>query len=234
MDKIRVALPPVEKGRLIVRPNRFLAQVEVNGQEVSAHVADPGRLKELLYPGAEVYVSAADSQNRKTAYDLRLASSPTGLVSMDSRVPNMLAAKALSASAWPKFAFYEQVKSEPRYKNSRFDFLLRGKNSPDCFIEVKGCTLVENKEALFPDAPTVRGTRQLGQLAELAEAGFRVAVIFIIQRQDAIYFRAHPDLDPSFSAALQRVYGAGATVLAFRCSVTTTEIALDSQVPVCF
>lgn len=230
MTSIGITLPPLKRGRLIARPNRFLAQVDVEGKELLAHVADPGRLKELLFPGAKVYVSAAANPNRKTAFDLKLVDGPEGLVSVDSGVPNRLAKLALESGFWPLFTGYDSVKAEPRYKHSRFDFLLQGKNKPDCYIEVKGCTLVEDGVALFPDAPTSRGTRQLRELTELVSQGARAAVIFIIQRQDAVLFRPHTKMDPDFSYALYEAQAAGVEVFAYRCVVTKTAILLDIPV----
>ncbi|MGI6130141.1 MAG: DNA/RNA nuclease SfsA [bacterium] len=232
MTSISITLPSLKKGHLIVRPNRFLAHVDVEGREILAHVADPGRLNELLFPGAEVYVSAATNPNRKTAFDLKLVQGSRGLVSVDSGMPNRLAKIALEAGVWPAFTGYDNIKSEPRYKNSRFDFLLHGHDKPDCYLEVKGCTLVEDGVALFPDAPTARGTRQVGELTELVGQGARAAVIFIIQRQDVVLFRPHTKMDPAFSRTLYEAQAAGVEVLAYRCSVTQTEIRLDTTVEI--
>lgn len=230
MTPINITLPPLKKGCLIARPNRFLAQIDLKGKEILAHVADPGRLKELLFPGAEVYVAAAANPNRKTAFDLKLVKGQEVLVSVDSGVPNRLAKLALHAGAWPTFKGYDSIKAEPRYNRSRFDFLLQGQDKPDCYIEVKGCTLVEDGVALFPDAPTLRGARQVGELTELMGQGARAAVIFIIQRQDAVLFRPHTQMDSAFSQALYQAQAAGVEVLAYRCSVTETEIGLDMPV----
>ncbi len=232
MTEIGITLPLLKEGRLIARPNRFLAQVDLEGTEILAHVADPGRLKELLFPGAKVYVSAAANPNRKTAFDLKLVQGQGVLVSVDSGVPNRIAKLALEAGAWPDFTGYDSIKTEPRYKRSRFDFLLQGQDKPDCYIEVKGCTLVEDGLALFPDAPTSRGTRQIGELIELVGQGAQAAVIFIIQRQDAVSFRPHTKMDPAFSQVLYEAQAAGVKVLAFRCSVTETEICLDAPVEI--
>lgn len=232
MDNIAVSLPPLKKGRLIDRPNRFLACVDLAGTEVRAHVADPGRLKDLLVPGAVVYVSPAARSGRSTAFDLRLVEGPQGLVSVDSRVPNRLVAQALAARAWPQFAAYGSVKAEPRTAGGRFDFLLQGAGQPDCYIEVKGCTLVEEGIALFPDAPTERGARHVRELMELVRSGRRAAVIFIIQRADATGFRPHEPLDPAFAAALRAAAAAGVEVYAFRCAVSLATVAILGPVPV--
>lgn len=232
MQEIAEPLPPLRRGRLIARPNRFLAQVELDGAAVAAHVADPGRLEDLLVPGAAVYVAPAAAPGRRTAYDLRLVEGPGVLVSVDSRVPNRLVARALAAQAWPEFAAYSAVRAEPRFGRGRFDFLLRGPGLPDCFIEVKGCTLVREGTALFPDAPTVRGARHLEDLAKLTASGHRAAVIFIVQRADAQRFRPHRELDPTFTAALRAAAAAGVVLLARRTEVTRRRIALTEPLPV--
>jgi sugar fermentation stimulation protein A len=229
MTEIVLTLPPQQKGHLIARPNRFLAQVDLNGEEILAHVADPGRLTELLFPGNEVYVSAAANPARKTAYDLKLAQGTQGLVSVDSGLPNRISRLALEAGVWPFFNGYDKIKAEPRYKQSRFDFLLQGADKPACYLEVKGCTLVENGVAMFPDAPTVRGARQLGQLIELVNQAAQAAVIFIIQRRDAVLFRPHIDRDPAFSRLLAQAQAQGVKVFAYGCKVTKTKVSLDKE-----
>ncbi|MDK2883058.1 MAG: sugar fermentation stimulation protein [Bacillota bacterium] len=225
-------LPPLIKGRFIARPNRFLALVELNGEEVAAHVADPGRLKELLVPGAGVYVTPANRPGRRTAYDLRLVEGPAGLVAVDSRVPNRLVRRALTAGLWPEFAGYAGLKEEPSAAGGRFDFLLTGGRKPECYIEVKGCTLVTGGTALFPDAPTARGARHVRELAALVQSGLRAAVIFIIPRSDAVSFRPHALLDPVFARELREAALKGVEVRAFRCRVSTAAIYLDREVPV--
>lgn len=232
MPEIAEPLPPLQRGRLVARPNRFLARVELGDAAVEAHVPDPGRLEELLLPGAAVYVAAAGAPGRRTAYDLRLVEGPAGLVSVDSRVPNRLVARALAAGAWPAFAAYSSVKAEPRSGHGRFDFLVRGAGLPDCFIEVKGCTLVKEGTALFPDAPTARGARHLRDLAALALSGSRAAALFIVQRADARCFRPHARLDPEFAAACWEASTAGVELRAFRCSVTRAAITLVEEIPV--
>ncbi|MDK2784958.1 MAG: sugar fermentation stimulation protein [Bacillota bacterium] len=231
--EIAELLPPLIKGRFIARPNRFLALVELAGQEERAHVADPGRLKELLVPGAGVYVAPAERPGRRTAYDLRLVEGPAGLVAVDSRVPNRLVGRALAAGIWPEFAGYACLKEEPHAGGGRFDFLLTGGRRPDCYIEVKGCTLVADGTALFPDAPTARGARHVRELAALAQSGRRAAVVFVIQRADATAFRPHAALDPLFTAELREAAAKGVEVRAFRCRVSTAAIALDREVPIC-
>jgi sugar fermentation stimulation protein A len=225
-------LPPLERGRLVERPNRFLALVELAGKEVRAHVADPGRLKELLFPGAPVYLALATRPGRSTGYDLRLVEGPQGLVSVDSRVPNHLTARALANGVWPEFAAYNNIKAEPRIQGGRFDFLLTASGLPDCYIEVKGCTLVKEGTALFPDAPTVRGARHVRELAELKAQGNRAAIIFIIQRADAERFAPHTSMDPAFSTALAAAAGAGVEVHAYRSHVSLEEITLAGRVAV--
>lgn len=232
--EIAELLPPLIKGRFIARPNRFLALVELSEGEIGAHVADPGRLKELLVPGAGVYVAPVNRPGRRTAYDLRLVEGPAGLVAVDSRVPNRLVRLALSAGLWPEFAGYAGLKEEPRAGGGRFDFLLTDGRKPECYIEVKGCTLVADGTALFPDAPTARGARHMRELAALAQSGRRAAVLFIIQRSDAVSFCPHAALDPVFAQELREAAAKGVKIRAFRCRVSSAAITLDREVPVHF
>lgn len=60
----------IREGRFLSRPNRFIARVEIDGQEEICHVKNTGRCRELLVPGASVFLEKSDKKERKTAYDL--------------------------------------------------------------------------------------------------------------------------------------------------------------------
>jgi len=202
------------------------------GKRVRAFVADPGRLQELLYPGARVFLAHADGRGRRTDYDLRLVESDGNLVSVDSRVPNKIVAKALKAGALEPLSDYREIKSEPRTGAGRLDFMLTGKGLPPCYLEVKSCTLVRDRLALFPDAPTARGTRHLKELTTLKKEGYRSAVLFVIQHPGASSFTPNKATDPEFSRALHKASRAGVEVYAYKCLVTLEAITLGPRVMV--
>ena len=226
-------LPKLNKGRLLERPNRFLGIVELEtGEMIRSFVADPGRLTELLFPGAEVYVSHAAKEGRKTQYDLTLVKNGGSLVSVDSRVPNKLVKKALSAGILNPFKEYDQIRTEPVVKKSRLDFLLTGKDLIPCYLEVKSCTLVMENIAMFPDAPTVRGARHLGELIELKKEGFRSCVVFIIQHPGAELFSPNKKTDPLFTREFYRALENGVEVYPYKCTINTEAISLNEIVPI--
>lgn len=225
-----VAFAELVSGRLVARDNRFRATVCVAGREVPAHVPNSGRLRELLTPGREVWLAPAAQLGRKTAFDLALVQLPSGLVSIDARLPNALFAEAL-APHWLGGSPEHQVAREVRLGGSRLDFLL---TSPAgrCWVEVKSVTLVHEGVALFPDAPTARGARHVHELQRAAEAGEGAAVVFIIQRADATCFQPYAANDPALAAALVAAQMAGVVVRAYRCWVSTAGIRIADEIPV--
>lgn len=227
---------PLRPARFLRRENRFRAIVECEGQLLAAHIPNSGRLGELFTPGAAVWVAPfADLTGRKTACHLALVEYASTLVSVDARLPNRLAAEALSAGRLAPLVGYATVRPEARIGASRLDFLLSdGPDAaqPRCWLEVKSVTLVEDGLALFPDAPTTRGIKHLEELAALRRAGERVAVGFVVQRSDAVRFAPHPTADPIFAAALRRVQGEGVEVYAWRCLVNHNAIELTDPLPV--
>lgn len=212
------------------RPNRFLARVLLDGEETIAHVPDPGRLKELLLPGVEVYLRPA-SGARKTKFDLVLVNYQGTLVSLDSTLPNRLVELALKKGFFQELVHYPQIQREVTYGESRLDFCL---SSPadTCFIEVKSVTLVQDKAALFPDAPTIRGARHLRELIKAKAEGMRAISLFIIQRDDATSFSPHREMDPLFASTLKQAHSLGVEVWAYKCTLSLTSITLDQQVAV--
>jgi len=225
-------LPPnLEQATFLRRMNRFTVLVELAGSETQVHLANSGRLRELLVPGNTVYLAHRPGAHRKTAYDLQLVELEHILVSADARLPNRLILEAFQERKLPQFAMYDTVRPEVVYGDSRLDVLLSGEDS-DCYIEVKSVTLVEDGVGLFPDAATDRGRRHLGTLATAKSQGHRAAVIFVVQREDVQRFSPHAEADPAFSQELRRVDQLGVEVYAYRCALTPKEIVLSDQLPV--
>jgi sugar fermentation stimulation protein A len=233
----------------VKRDNRFRVTVRVEGRPVWAHLPNSGRLRELLVPGRRVLLAAAQAPGRLTSYDLLMVDLDGPLVSIDARLPSRLLYEALRqpfdrlripaqdealrADWLEEFAGYAEVRREVTYGQSRLDLVLEG--GPDggrCFIEAKSVTLVEDGVALFPDAPTQRGRRHLGELARARAEGHRAAVVFVVQRDDATSFSPHDEADPAFGQALRKAAQAGVEVYAYKCRVSKGEVTLDAPLPV--
>jgi sugar fermentation stimulation protein A len=220
------------EGRFITRLNRFEAHVEINGRQELAHVPNTGRLRELLVPGANLLLRCFDSKTRKTAFGLLLVQKDGLWVSIDSaNVPNRIVHDALLQGDFPFYAGCRNLNREVVAGQSRFDFGLQLEEQV-CFIEVKGVTLVYDRVARFPDAPTLRGTRHLEELTVLKLEGRHTGVIFIIQREDADVFMPNDDTDKDFCTALRKAKNAGVDMWAYTCRVNPQEIRLDREIPV--
>lgn len=222
----------VVEGRFIKRLNRFEAIIRIEGQEHLVHVPNTGRLKELLVKGATVLVKEFDNPNRKTKYGLLLVHQNGIWISIDSaNVPNKIVCEGLESKKFEQFKAYETFKREITVGSSRFDFGLFSEGA-EYYIEVKGVTLVENRQAYFPDAPTIRGTKHLLELTELKRQGKGAGVIFIIQRQDADVITPNDRTDTAFGSALRDAYQAGVDLWAYRCVVSPEQIIMQSKIPV--
>ncbi len=299
---ISISLGKLTEGKLVDRPNRFLALVDLAGQTVRAHVPDPGRLEELLFPGNRVMVRNINAQhhlsdahkqnepqqsNRKTQYDLVLAAFDGIWVCIDTRYPNKLFEQGANRRLLPEFKQYTAAHREvaldqvanrltatgskipfqmlnqnteilpsteklsarnvsgapnaskdkknktagkkTKTPKSRFDFLLEAPGKRPLLVEVKSVSLCVDGLGLFPDAPTVRGTRHLVELTNVSSLGLDACVVFIAQRQDVIKVSAHKQMDPEFAKALDEAGKAGVKILAYRCYVSPERIRLDPQ-----
>lgn len=233
-------LPPTIPATFLRRDNRYRLTVAVDGEEVAAHLSDPGRLEELLVPGRTLYLapagalSRAPSAGRKTAYDAVLADYDGVLVSVMPRLANTLLEEALRAGWRPGSAgehAYPDLRREAPLGASRIDFLLSGPTGR-LWVEAKSCSLVEGGLALFPDAPTARGARHLGELVDAVAAGDGAAVVFVIQRGDARRLAPHRARDPRFAERLAAARRAGVGVHALGCAVSRGEIRIVGGVPV--
>ncbi len=212
------------------RPNRFLAVVEVDGVREEAHVPDPGRLRELLVPGASVRLRPATGRGRRTAWDLIGVSCPEGWVNIDSRLPNLLFAEAVREGMLEEFADYRRFTPEYPFGRSVLDFLLEGRGRP-CLVEVKGCTLAVGGVALFPDAPTRRGARHLEELIKARREGYRACAVFVVKHPGGRSFAANRKTDPLFADTLERAAEEGVEVIPYLAHWRGREIRIRARLP---
>ena len=195
--------------------------------------AELGEDEGAVRAGATVYVSPAVTSGRKTAFDLRLVSIDGVLVSCDSRLPPSLVAEAQRLGRLAEFAGYPVIERERTFGESRLDLCFSGPRGR-VYVETKSATLVRGGRALFPDAPTTRGTKHVRTLMKAVDEGYGAAVVFVVQRDDATCLSPNRDADPEFTSALEEAQRKGVGVYAYGCRVTTEEISLGGRVPVEF
>ncbi|MEE0940262.1 DNA/RNA nuclease SfsA [Methanobrevibacter sp.] len=205
------------KGIFKARPNRFIAEVEVNGNLEIAHVPNTGRCKELLIENATVWLKPSDNPNRKTKFSLHFVENKGVLVSLYSQQANSIVYDAVVTGKIKELSGYDYHQREKTVDNSRIDIYLENSNGDSCFVEVKGVTLIIDGEARFPDAPTERGAKHLRELIKLKKEGNRCCVFFLIQHPAGEFFRPNWENDPIFSQTLNEAYAEGVEILVYRC-----------------
>lgn len=217
----------IVRGRFLSRPNRFIALVDIDGAETVCHVKNTGRCRELLVPGAEVYLVPGTAPGRKTPYDLVAVDKSGVLINMDAQAPNRVFAEF--ARTFDPQAL--SVRPEFRFGDSRLDFCLE---RPDGLhlVEVKGVTLESGGHARFPDAPTERGVKHIRELMRAVEQGHRATAFFVVQMAQVTDFAPNDDTHPAFGAALRQAIAAGVQVAAYACRVTPDTMSIDRPVPV--
>ena len=203
----------ITKAKFVNRPNRFIAEVEIDGHTETVHVKNTGRCKELLIPGCDVWLDAPGTPGRKTKYDLVAVKKSNGLlINIDSQAPNKL------VKEWLADKNYDMMRPEYTYGNSRIDFYMeRGKEK--FLMEVKGCTLEVDGIGYFPDAPTERGVKHLRELAKAAKEGFHAILAFVIQMDGINEVRPNIDTHAEFGVALDEAKAAGVEVWFLQCHV---------------
>lgn len=221
------------EGKFIKRVNRFIAEVEISGEVHKVHVPNTGRMKELLTGGARVLLKYHPAPHKKTAYSLISVEKDGILVCIDSRIANQIYFEYLSDHKEDDFPRIEQLKREVGYGNSRFDIgFIQDKKR--VLIEIKSVNLVQDSIALFPDAPTTRGTKHVKELTRAKNHGIETGVVFIIQRNDASSFMPYWGMDKDFSKALQEAYQQGVWIKAYRCLVQEKDIKIEQEVSIDF
>ena len=221
----------VVDGIFLERPNRYLARVEIGGQEIKAHVPDPGRLSGLMVRGRRVRLVYNPGPKRKTDYSLVLVRHGDIWVSVYPVFANKVVEKELAGRSLSCLSGYENFNREVKCGQSRFDFQLEFLDIK-AFVEVKSVSFVEGGIGRFPDAPTQRGVKHLKELIALRKKGFRTVVIFVSQRSDARSIISNDQIDPLFGEWLRKAHLAGVELYAYNCSVTKSTVSIKSQIPV--
>ena len=210
----------ITRAVFIDRPNRFIAHAEVNGTVETVHVKNTGRCRELLVPGAEIWLTEPGTPGRKTRYDLIAVRKSNGILfNIDSQAPNAV------VKEWLGKQNFDKVIPEYRYGNSRIDFYME-QNGNRTLMEVKGCTLEINGIGYFPDAPTERGTKHLRELITAVQAGFGAVAAFVIQMDGVTEVRPNLATDPAFGEALRDAETAGVQLLMLPCHVEPDSIKI--------
>ena len=203
----------ITRAVFIRRPNRFIAEVGIDGHEEKVHVKNTGRCKELLIPGCEVWLTSPDSPGRKTKYDLVAVRKSNGvLFNIDSQAPNKV------VSEWLATQSFDVVKPEYSFGDSRIDFYMERGNEK-YLMEVKGCTLEVDGIGYFPDAPTERGVKHIRELIRAKEEGYHAILAFVIQMDGVDVVRANADTHPEFGEVLNEARKAGVEVRLLTCHV---------------
>ena len=214
--------------------SRFIAECELDGEIVIAHVKNTGRCRELLVPGFRVYLDEPLGRERKTKYDLVAVEKllPGGkplLINMDSQAPNAAAEEFLrSGGIFPNATL---IRREVTKGSSRFDFYVE-EGEKITYLEVKGCTLENDGIASFPDAPTERGVKHIEELIALKKEGYGAAILFVIQMKGITEFRPNDITHRAFGDALRRAGEAGVKIYAYDSIITPDSITIDKPVKV--
>lgn len=221
----------LEQGKLLKRYKRFFADIEYKGEKITAHVPNTGSLKSCLFPEQKCFFSPADNPERKLKFTLEMLETPTGLVGVNTQLPNQLVKKAIEDKFLAHWKDFDVVKPEFKINaETRIDFRLENtKTKKFHYIEVKNVSLMENGTALFPDAETTRGQKHLKELMELKEQGHGCEIVFLIQREDVKKFQAAKDIDPVYAKLLKQANDVGVLITPIVCKMSEKEISLKKE-----
>lgn len=222
---------PIQKGKLIKRYKRFLADIDLDGEIITAHCANSGSMMGVKDEGSIVWVSPATNPNRKLKWDWQVIEVSGAKVCINTAMPNKIVEEAILADLVPELSGYANLRREVKYgHNSRIDILLEDPSRPLCYVEIKNVTLSrEPGLAEFPDARTERGTKHLRELADMARAGHRAVMFYLVNRDDCESFKLADDVDSNYAAEYKRASDAGVEKIIYRSRIAESGITLDNR-----
>lgn len=223
----------IYEGIFIERPNRFNAKVLLNGEELTVHVPNTGRCREILKEGTKIFLREELNPTRKTKYDLIAAMKGDMLINIDSQIPNKVVNEALLNRKIDALHKYSKINREKTYGKSRFDFKLSTEDEKEnYFLEVKGVTLEDNGHCMFPDAPTERGARHILELIEAKKEGYGAGILFLVQLDNVETFSPNDERDPEFGRALRLARENGVDIMVYNCKVDKNMIEINKKIDI--
>jgi sugar fermentation stimulation protein A len=232
--------PALQHATLIKRYKRFLADLQPpNGDVFTAHCANTGKMTGCAEPGFTAYYSTSNNTKRKYTQSLELTKNNLSqLICVNTAVANKVVEEALNTDLIKELTGYEHLKSEVKYgnENSRVDFLLTSPHRPDCYVEVKSVTLLNNEnprsgEGFFPDAQTIRGQKHLRELIDMVELGHRAVLVFAVLHEGINTISAAAHIDEKYAQLLNLAVSKGVEVLAYKAHISVNEVTLKEKVP---
>jgi sugar fermentation stimulation protein A len=229
---------PLVRGTLIQRYKRFLSDITLEGgEEVTAHVANPGSMIGLAEPGSEVWLSPNTNPKAKLDWRWELVRVGEHLIGVNTAHPNRLVEEAIAADKIGELTGYADCRREVHYgQNSRIDLLLEDENRPPCYVEIKNVNLKRAQPgretaAEFPDAVTKRGAKHLVELGDMVADGARAVMLYLVQRNDCDHFRIADDIDPAYASALAEARNRGVEAICYMCDMRLDGIDVGEPLP---
>jgi sugar fermentation stimulation protein A len=218
----------IKWAKFINRPNRFIANVELDGEREVVHVKNTGRCKEIFTEGTTVILEEATNPNRKTRYSVIAGYKDELLINTDSQVPNAVVYEAIKDKKIKEIQNVTYIKREVTFGNSRFDIYFENEHRKG-FIEVKGVTLEHGGVCRFPDAPTQRGAKHVHELIEAKRQGYYSYILFLVQMEGMRYFTPNDGTDPEFGEALRLAHEQGVEILVYDSIIKEDEILIGKR-----
>ena len=220
-------------GQFVKRYKRFFVDVKINGKIITAHCPNTGSMYGLLRKGNKVWLTKSKNPNRKLKYTLQIIQDKKTKVGVNTHLTNKIVLHALENNLIKEFDAKIKIKPEIKFgTNTRFDFLIT-KNTSKAFIEVKNVTLSRKKNvAEFPDAVTSRGLKHIEELVKASKKGYKIYILYLIQRNDCKIFKIANDIDPKYSDSLLKAVKKNLNILCFDCKFSSKGIKLNQKVKI--
>jgi sugar fermentation stimulation protein A len=224
---------PLIKGTLLKRYKRFLADVQLtDGTLVTAHCPNTGAMTGCAEAGFPVWLSPANNPKRKLGYTWELVqNTQEHWICVNTQRANQIVSDAILAKQVPELIGYGELRNEVKYgaENSRIDIFLRDPNLPDCYVEVKSVTLLENEKGLFPDAKTTRGSKHLRELTQIVQDGQRAVLFYCVQHTGIQSVSAAVEIDSVYTDTLRYAIEQGVEVLVYSTHINQQKITLNQR-----
>lgn len=226
---------PLIQGTLIKRYKRFLADVKLaDGSIVIAHCPNTGAMTGCAEPGWKVWLSQSNNPKRKLLFTWEVVlTSQLQWIGINTHKANILVKEAIQESKIDELRDYKTLQAEVKFgeENSRIDFLLTDPQKPDCYVEVKSVTLLDNNVGYFPDAKTLRGQKHLRELSLIANQGKRAVLFFCVQHSGIQSVQVAKHIDPDYAKELKQAMLNGIQILCYGCKISSEKIYLNQSLP---
>ncbi len=207
--------------------NRFLCEVQIDGEDVVCYVPSSCHLSNFLrLEGKKVILVPTQTPKSRTPYALFAVPYKRNYIVLNTSMANRAIESSIQGRRFAYLGNRKECIKEHTVDGYKADLYLP---STKTIVEVKS-VISTSDNAKFPTVYSERALKQLAAIFELLQKGYRVCFAIVSLHP----YIKNVDIDTStmFYTELARCLDAGLIIKAYTCRLMEDSFAIDREIPV--